>query len=69
MEIKSCNRESKSCLAKYGIFYQFVYTRVSCSVMYDCIYSNRSRIRIIAAKALADTRNIRIHGIFSPNPL
>ncbi|MPC48253.1 hypothetical protein E2C01_042021 [Portunus trituberculatus] len=32
METKLCNRESKSCSAKYGIFYRFVYTRVSCSV-------------------------------------
>ncbi|MPC39455.1 hypothetical protein E2C01_032992 [Portunus trituberculatus] len=32
METKSCNRKSKSCLAKYGIFYRFVYTRDLCSV-------------------------------------
>ncbi|MPC91343.1 hypothetical protein E2C01_086371 [Portunus trituberculatus] len=32
-------------------------------------FSNRSHIRIIAAKALADTQNIRIRGISSPNPL
>ncbi|MPD02597.1 hypothetical protein E2C01_098190 [Portunus trituberculatus] len=41
METKSCNRESKSCSAKYGIFYRFVYTRVlcsvnSCSARFDC---------------------------------
>ncbi|MPC45585.1 hypothetical protein E2C01_039289 [Portunus trituberculatus] len=37
METKSCNRESKSCSAKYGIFYRFVYTRDSCSTRYDSI--------------------------------
>ncbi|MPC51159.1 hypothetical protein E2C01_044999 [Portunus trituberculatus] len=31
METKSYNRESKSCSAKYGIFYRFVYMRDSCS--------------------------------------
>ncbi|MPC46173.1 Mitotic checkpoint protein BUB3 [Portunus trituberculatus] len=31
MGTKSCNRESKSCSTKYGIFYQFMYTRDSCS--------------------------------------
>ncbi|MPD07024.1 hypothetical protein E2C01_102865 [Portunus trituberculatus] len=42
MGTKLCNRESKSCSAKYGTFYRFVYTRDSCSVnlcsaRYDCI--------------------------------
>ncbi|MPC75534.1 hypothetical protein E2C01_069924 [Portunus trituberculatus] len=31
METKSCNRESKLCSAKYGIFYRFMYTQDSCS--------------------------------------
>ncbi|MPC65396.1 hypothetical protein E2C01_059530 [Portunus trituberculatus] len=40
MGTKSCNRKSKSCSAKYGIFYRFVYMRDSCSARYDYIYSN-----------------------------
>ncbi|MPD05311.1 hypothetical protein E2C01_101046 [Portunus trituberculatus] len=39
MENKSCNRESKSCSVKYGIFYRFVYTRDSCWARYDSNYS------------------------------
>ncbi|MPC94884.1 hypothetical protein E2C01_090074 [Portunus trituberculatus] len=43
METKLCNCKSKSCSAKYDIFYRFVYTRDSCSAnscsaRYDCIY-------------------------------
>ncbi|MPC92828.1 hypothetical protein E2C01_087938 [Portunus trituberculatus] len=42
MGTKSCNRESKSLSAKYGIFHRFVYMRDSCSAnsclaRYDCI--------------------------------